>query len=212
MNARHAASSGRVVGESKGSDRLEKTKRVRQESSRGATIAEATRALREGRYRDSAKLCRLILKQQPDHLAALETKALALWQLGDYRRLVHVTGRLVRLNPHEPGYLLLRGMASQALGQCEPAARSLQRALNGSRSQDFESTVRKEMDRLDAWQVEQVERLLKVDPAFLVRYMSDPLGTVEAHGYSVTDSTAPVLVALAALRRERRDPGAGVVS
>src|SRR5690348_11829950 len=62
-------------------------------------------------WQGAVKTCQQTLRQDPDHLGALELLAQAQWFGGQFDAVISTTSRLLRLNPSEPGYRYTRGMA-----------------------------------------------------------------------------------------------------
>jgi tetratricopeptide (TPR) repeat protein len=150
----------------------------------------ARQALNEGDVLEAVRLCRSILAREADHLCALEMQAHALWRLGRFAQVVRVASRLLALNPHEPGYLLIRGMAHMALGNYAPARESLETALCASLDPDFVTRVWEQLGDLDRLQLRQVEQLRAIDHRFAEAYARDPEAACSALGFAFSDPNA----------------------
>lgn len=102
-------------------------------------------------WQDALRTCGEVLQNDPDHLGALETLAKAQWLGGQYKEVVATTNRLLRLNPHEPGYRFTRGMAYLSLGQLHRSAEDLRRAYVQSGNAAFKSQVASALDAVELW-------------------------------------------------------------
>lgn len=83
-------------------------------------------------WKGALESCREVLKQDPDHLGALEVSAQAQWYEGQYEEVVRTTNRLLKLNPLEPGYRYTRGMALMSMGQLSRASEDFRLAISQS--------------------------------------------------------------------------------
>lgn len=114
-----------------------------------------------------------VLSETPDHLGALEVQARLLWKLEDFRALVRTTAKLIALNPFEPGYHGLRGMALRALGLYGEAARSLSKDPNAVQ----------QLADLEAFQATLIKDTIKHDAVFAAQYAKDPVKAVAEKGF-----------------------------
>ena len=121
----------------------------------------------------ASSLVQSVLAETHDHLAALEVQARLLWKQEDFKSLIRTTGKLIALNPFEPGYHGLRGMALRALGMYGEAARSLARDPNASQ----------QLADLEAFQASLVKETIKHDPVFAAQYAKDPVKAVTEKGF-----------------------------
>lgn len=94
----------------------------------------------------------------PDHLGALEVLAQAQWFGGEYEAVIRTTSRLLRLNPHEPGYRYTRGMALISKGDLLRAAEDFRRAIQQSNNAGFRAQVAEALDAVEMWIEEQALR------------------------------------------------------
>lgn len=169
---------------------LDLASRTRRGERTAARVEWARQALSEGDVLEAERLCRRIAAREPDHLCALEMLAHALWRLGKFEAVVRLAGRLLGLNPHEPGYLLIRGMAQMALGRYVQARESLESALSASRDPDFVARVLEQLSDLDRLQVRQVEQLRDLDDEFARKYDADAEGACADLGFAFSDPNA----------------------
>ncbi|MBS1707127.1 MAG: hypothetical protein JSS65_00235 [Armatimonadetes bacterium] len=95
--------------------------------------------------------CLETLAHDPDHLGALETIAQAQWFGGEFDDVILTTTRLLRLNPHEPGYRYTRGMARLSRGDLAHAAEDFRRALAQSNNTAFKEQVACSLDAVELW-------------------------------------------------------------
>ena len=95
--------------------------------------------------------CRKILETDPDHLGALEIAAQAYWYEENYREVVQLTSRLIRLHPHEPGYRYMRGMAYLSMDRLKLAETDFKQALVQSNDFKFCEQVRMALTALEGY-------------------------------------------------------------
>ncbi len=130
-------------------------------------------------WQDALQSCREILRHDPDHLGALETLAKAQWMGGQYKELIETTHRLLRLNPHEPGYRFTRGMAYLSLGQLHRSAEDLRRAYLQSNNPSFKLEVASALDAVELWLLDAAPERRMVDLPDLVS--AERLSSVMIH-------------------------------
>lgn len=171
-------------------DSLDMASRARRGERTAARLEWARQALSEGEVLEAERLCRQIAAREPDHLCALEMLAHVLWRLGKFESVVRLAGRMLALNPHEPGYLLIRGMAQMALGRYVKARESLESALRASRDPDFVARVVEQLSDLDRLQVRQVQQLREIDATFAGKYADDPEEACSELGFAFSDPNA----------------------
>lgn len=135
----------------------------------------AGRNFQQGHTESAILSCRQVLELDPTHLGALELIAKCLWVKQDFVALEQTTRCLIALNPYEPGYFGLRGMALRALGRYSEAAQSLRR--------DPESVS--QLADLEALQTSLVRDLEVLNPKFAARLAKDPAQTLEHFGISI---------------------------
>ncbi len=117
-----------------------------------------------------------ILKEDPNHLGALEIYAKALWQQRRWPALLSALDRLICLNPYEPGYHLLRALALECQGRFGEAVQAYARA--GAEEQASAS-----IEDLREWQSMIVADLLREDPVFQVQYARNPHEACRSRGF-----------------------------
>lgn len=109
---------------------------------RGLVLAE------QGDWEAALQCAHQTLAQCPDHLGALEVLCRAQLRMNDCERALLTVRKLVRLNPHEPGYEVLRASALQSCGRFSEALESLQSAKQRSRNVGFKARVEREIATL----------------------------------------------------------------
>lgn len=114
-----------------------------------------------------------VLSETSDNLGALEVQAKIQWKLQDFRALVRTTARLITLNPFEPGYHGLRGMALRALGLYGEAAKELERDPNAA----------KQLLDLECFQAALIKDTIKHDQVFAAKYAKDPVQALTEKGF-----------------------------
>ena len=112
--------------------------------------------------RGELESCRQILEKDPNHLGALEISAQALWYEENFEEVIKVTTRLIRLNPHEPGYRYTRGMAHLSVKNLKSAETDFKQALLQSQDFHFCEQVRRSLNALEVW-IEESNRVAALD-------------------------------------------------
>jgi tetratricopeptide (TPR) repeat protein len=102
-------------------------------------------------WRGAMEICTKVLQDDPDHLGALETLAKAQWLGGQYTEVILTTNRLLRLNPHEPGYRYTRGMAYLSMGRLRQSADDLRMAYGQSKDAAFKGQVGSALEAVELW-------------------------------------------------------------
>src|ERR1051326_8661847 len=96
------------------------------------SLARAEYLLSTGDAKAAIACTRFILRRDPTQIGALEVLAKGLWQLSRHDELLVTLSSLVRLNPYEPGYHVLRGAVYQTLGRTGEAIKCFGRAGESS--------------------------------------------------------------------------------
>ena len=136
-------------------------------------VSNAERHLLKNEFEQASELILSVLAESPDHLGALEVQAKLLWKQQDFKALIHTTAKLIALNPFEPGYQSLRGMALRALGQYGEAAKSLARDPNAAQ----------QLRDLEGLQASLIKETIKNDVVFAAQYAKDPIKAVTEKGF-----------------------------
>lgn len=91
---------------------------------------ETAYSLAEDRkYAESMKVLDQLLSRYPDYVEALNRRAAAAWQLGDYEKSRQDCERALKLNPNHYGAWQGLGVAQLQIGDLAAASRSLRTAL-----------------------------------------------------------------------------------
>lgn len=136
-------------------------------------IKKAERHLLRNELEQASSFVSAVLSETSDHLAALETQAKLQWKQQDFRALVRTTARLIILNPFEPGYHGLRGMALRALGLYGEAAKELERDPNAAQ----------QLLDLECFQAALIKDTIKHDQVFATKYAKDPVRALTEKGF-----------------------------
>ena len=136
-------------------------------------VSKAELHLAKNEIEQASAFVQSVLSDSCDHLGALELQARLLWKQQDFKALVRITDRLITLNPFEPGYHGLRGMALRALGLYGEAAKALERDPNAS----------KQLLDLECFQASLVKDTIKHDKVFAAKYAKDPLKALTEKGF-----------------------------
>ena len=146
-------------------------------------LEAATYLASQERWLDARKQCRTITRNHPKFLPAWELRAKLSWHLGDLEDVVRTTRTLMRLNPHEPGYMLLLGMAHSNRGRHAEAVRVFQRALQMKAEPQFQKQVLAAMKQAEIEQTDTVIKLTSEDDSFRARFESDPVTACREQGF-----------------------------
>jgi len=133
---------------------------------------------------------RRILRNDPNHVPALETLAKTQWKSTQLDELLVTLKKLIALNPYEPGYHSLLAGAYQSLGMCGEAVKSYLRAVDLGQPESTEMQAL--IEELKAWQGSLVADLLRDDPVFRVAYQQNPMRACTDRGFDfavVSEST-----------------------
>ncbi|MBS1729092.1 MAG: hypothetical protein JST51_20420 [Armatimonadetes bacterium] len=145
-------------------------------------MAKAERHLGKNEFNEAASVIQTVLAETHDHLGALELQARLLWKQEDFRALVQTTNKLIALNPFEPGYYGLRGMALRALGHYGDAAKSLARDPNAAQ----------QLADLEGFQASLIKDAIKHDPVFAAQYAKDPVKALTEKGFYFKERDAAI--------------------
>lgn len=115
---------------------------------------KARTMLRNDNWQGAAQNCLEVLQGDPEHLGALEVLAQAQWYGGQFDQVIQTTSRLLRLNPHEPGYRYTRGMAHISKGELLAALEDFREALRQSNNPEFQAQVSDTLEAVEAWSEE----------------------------------------------------------
>ncbi len=104
-----------------------------------ARMVEWSKSIDEGHGEAVIRKLRVFAKRHPTHVPVVELLAKATWKSGRLRESVDLTVRLSELNPYEPGYHYLRGLALQGLGDFDQALAAFKRCSGMGESLDREA-------------------------------------------------------------------------
>jgi len=142
--------------------------------------------------RDATAACKLakkILRADRTHVGALEVLARSLWQMQDFQELIAITRRLIKLDPYNPGYHMLRGATFQCLSMFGEATKCYARATAHGNSPDADRSMQL-ISELRDWQANLLSTLLEEDPAFRAAYSRDPQAACQSKGFEFVDMSA----------------------
>ncbi len=157
------------------------------ESSPFAILARAEILLQSRDAAAASKIARKILRADRTHVGALEVLARSLWQLQKFEDLISVTRRLIRLDPYNPGYHMLRGAAFQCLSMFGEATKAYARATTHGNSPDADRSMQL-ISELRDWQANLLSTLLEEDAAFRAAYSRDPQAACQSKGFEFIDT------------------------
>jgi tetratricopeptide (TPR) repeat protein len=160
------------------------------DSSPFALLARAEILLQSRDAAGASKLSRNILRKDRTHVGALEVLARSLWQLQKFEDLVSITRRLIRLDPYNPGYHMLRGAAFQCLSMFGEATKAYARATANNSSPDADRSMQL-ISELRDWQANLLSTLLEEDATFRAAYSRDPQAACQSKGFEFVDMPPP---------------------
>lgn len=150
----------------------------------GLDIVGMARLMLQGYdWEGAVDTCRQVLQGDPDHLGALEVLAQALWFGGQFDEVISTTSRLLKLNPHEPGYRYTRGMAHLSRGELLKAAEDFQMAIAQSTDQAFKDQVESSLNAVELWMHERITQgqSTNIEPGILPRLAPSSFGGLRPH-------------------------------
>jgi hypothetical protein len=143
-------------------------------------IARAETQLRNSDLLAARESAAIVLASDCHHMGGLEIMAKILWRMEDFVCLERTTNMLIALNPFEPGYHGLRGMALRALGRYGEAAKSLARDPNAADA----------LRDLEGFQANLVRDIIAQDPLFAATYAADPERALTERGFHFEEKAA----------------------
>ena len=138
-----------------------------------ALVKKAEVALVRGDLAAARNSLHEVLNDDAEHIGALEISAKLYWKLEDFEEVRRITDRLITLNPFEPGYHGLRGMALRGLNRYGEAAQALARDPQATEA----------LLELEGYQASLVKNLLEEDPVFAAQYAKNPQGALSDRGF-----------------------------
>ena len=142
-----------------------------------SSLRRAELNLTHDTWTDAVSVCRSILSKDADHVGALELLAKAQWKGSRNRDLIPTLGRLIALNPYEPGYHALKGAAHQSVGDYENALACYRRARGCSEVVGLSVLLSEAQD-------EMIRQLVAEDPIFRIRYARNPVQACKDSGFA----------------------------
>lgn len=152
-----------------------------------ALLARAEALLQTRDSAGAATLARKILRKDPTHVGALEVLARAEWQQQRFEALVSTTNRLIKLDPYNPGYHMLRGATFQCLGRFGEATKAYARSSSLGDSPDTQRSLAL-ISELREWQAGLLSTLLAEDPTFRAAYRRDPHAACQSKGFEFVET------------------------
>ena len=165
--------------------------RTKKETTPFQLLARAESLLQSRDSAEAAKLARKILRADRGHVGALEVLARSEWQQQKFEDVVSTTRRLIRLDPYNPGYHMLRGAAFQCLGMFGEATKAYARSTENGQSPDAQRSLLLIAELRD-WQAGLLSTLLAEDPNFRAAYSRDPRAACQSKGFEFIETQAAV--------------------
>lgn len=145
-------------------------------------LKRAEERFADGKIPASLELIIKAKELSPTHLGVLELESKIRWKRQEFREVLACTNDLLTINPFEPGYHSLRGMALRALGFYGEAAKALAR--------DPRATA--QLEDLEAFQAKLVRDLIREDQIFSAHYEKDASKALELRGFYFTEPESAV--------------------
>lgn len=145
------------------------------------TLSHAQVSFDLGRTPVARQMAEGILRQEPEHIGALELLAKIQWRQTELRPLLRTLRLLIGINPYEPGYHYLEGAALHCLGHYGEALKAYTRSREISpecRHPEAEAAIA----ALQECQLALLAELLKDDAGFRLRYAQDPQAACDTVG------------------------------
>lgn len=139
------------------------------------------------------RIARQILRKDRAHVGALEIVARGQWQLQKFELLIATTRHLIKLDPYNPGYHMLRGAAFQCLGMFGEATKCYARA-NAEDKSGKQTRSLELISELREWQAGLLSTLLEEDATFRAAFSRDPQAACQSRGFEFLDLPAKAYV------------------
>lgn len=166
MNKSGSQGKGARIPKSRGSNGHGMAAGVQDDASQ-AILAEAVKALQEGKPSKAENLCRKIIKQQPKHFNALHVLGIACRDLGKPKDGVHFLKQSIALAPEHADTHNNLGTALVALERYEEAVEAYWQAIElqpeSVMAHDNLGLALNALGRQDK-AIESFQRVLKIDP------------------------------------------------
>lgn len=149
--------------------------RRRARPGRSSLDLEVLRQLHaDGAWQAVARMAGRWIRKEPSHLCVLEYLLEAEWRLGRLERVVTTATRLIAINPKEPCYHLLKGVALFSLNRPGAAMPSLQRALQLAQPGPLQTHIEHYTELTSAWQGVILAELIERNPALRAEFERAP--------------------------------------
>ncbi len=125
-------------------------KLVKRQESRINVRWSGARLLATGDWAEARRSAQRVLRIEPQHLGALEVLSQSTLALGRYDEVLGLVRQLVRLNPNEPAYEVIRATALQGLSRLPEALESLVRAHQLSKDNAQKKRIMDEIEFIHA--------------------------------------------------------------
>jgi tetratricopeptide (TPR) repeat protein len=128
-------------------------------------------------WHDVARVAGRWIRKEPSHLCVLEYLLEAEWRLGRFERVVTTATQLIAINPKEPCYHLLKGVALFSLNRPGAAMPSLRRALQLAQPGPLQTHIEHYTELTNAWQGVILAELMERNPALRAEFERAPEAT-----------------------------------
>jgi hypothetical protein len=115
----------------------------------------------------------------------------AEWRLGRLERVVSTATRLIAINPKEPCYHLLKGVALFSLNRPGAAMPSLRRALQLAEPGPLQTHIEHYTELANTWQGVILAELIERNPALRAEFERAPEATCLRFGLDFVAVAAP---------------------
>jgi tetratricopeptide (TPR) repeat protein len=144
-------------------------------------LLQAAHLLAHYQTDEALDLVKKILREDPEHLPALEICAKAYWRAGQFADSLGALDRLIRLNPYEPGYFYLKGVCLQCLGRFGEAVSAFEKCAGTEAESAIHASAA--LRDLEAWQETLIADLLQEDPVFRAKLSQNAEEALRSRGF-----------------------------
>lgn len=152
-----------------------------------------TLALEAGDCQRAVLACNALIKLAPRHLLAHNALGAAYIQLGDVDAAMRVTNTLIRLDPETPSHHFKKALLCQHKGEVALAVHEFTETVRLDGEGPHAEAARDALETLDIFQLNQIVTLAIEDRIFRTRLERDPVETVLARGFALSDNGTQIL-------------------
>lgn len=133
------------------------------------------------------------LRRESNSIGALEALAKGYWLKGDLKAAVHISNRLLSLNPHEMQYRRDRALMYQHLGLWRLAMTDYEQVGRMAADEATICWAHDSVRHLDKLQLRQITQLLFECPLFREDFRRNPVEVLKIRGFALTEDGMSVV-------------------